>query len=246
MKKFLFLLTFGIIGISTLYLNPLPKDLPELLFEKFSYNQVKILTMLNPTILLVLFTFIGFKFADRFQLNTPIIDEILHSGRINIKYEELIRCFIYGFITSLFFLLLKKLFSPLLPNTFFVFENENSINPITSILYGGITEELIARYGIMTSLVLLLSYFSKKNMILYYIPILISALIFAILHLPALFAFINDINSVLIIYIIIGNFSFGIVAGWLFWKKGLEYSVFVHMSVHISLFVIESLGNKFF
>lgn len=239
-KKIIVILFLGIIGVFSLYFNPLPENLPDAIFEKFSLNQVKILTMINPAFLLLISAILGYYLAPNTQLKTPLIDNLLE-GRFNLKLKEILIYSIIGLSIALFFILLKKFFTPYLPNEYLSFDERNLMHPITRIFYGGFTEEVIARYGIMTFLVWVLSKIFNKEHLIYYPSIIISAFLFAILHLPALFIFIKEINVPLLVYVIVGNITFGTVAGFLFWKKGLESSMLVHMFVHITLILIELL-----
>jgi membrane protease YdiL (CAAX protease family) len=94
------------------------------------------------------------------------------------------------------------------------------------LLYGGITEEVLLRWGFMTLLVWL---FRGR----YVLAILISSLVFAIGHLPIAFMLFPKPTLVLIAFVIAANSLFGVIAGVLYWKRGLESAIVAHMVTHL-------------
>src|SRR5690606_17959310 len=90
-------------------------------------------------------------------------------------------------------------------------------------LYGGLTEEILMRFGLMTFLVWLCSkIFRGIKPVIYWIGILVSALIFAFGHFPIVYQSVQNPSTGLLTYILTGNSIGGIIFGWLYWKKGLE------------------------
>ena len=67
----------------------------------------------------------------------------------------------------------------------------------------------------------------------YVFAIVLSAFLFGIGHLPVAFTLTSVVNSALIFYIIFGNAGFGIVAGYLYWKRGLECAMLAHIIAHL-------------
>jgi len=59
-------------------------------------------------------------------------------------------------------------------------------------------------------------------------------------HLPAAFALSPVVNMPLVSYIILGNAAFGLIAGALYWKFGLECAIFSHMLAHVTMLAGES------
>jgi hypothetical protein len=50
--------------------------------------------------------------------------------------------------------------------------------------------------------------------------IIASSVIFGLGHLPFVFALVPGASVALILYVIVENAAFGLVAGYLYWKKG--------------------------
>ena len=128
------------------------------------------------------------------------------------------------------------IFQPYLADEFLRINISSHPNLAVRFLYGGFTEEIIVRFGIMTFIIwLTYRLFKLLKPVVYWIGILISSLIFALLHLPLLFALISDPSTSIISYIILANTLGGIVFGWLYWKRGLEMAMLAHMMTHVVL-----------
>lgn len=110
------------------------------------------------------------------------------------------------------------------------------------VLYGGITEELLLRWGVM-SVVLWLGWkaFGRKGrrpgIVLAALAIAISALAFGAGHLPAAAAVVGRLDQATVAYVLAGNGAFGIVAGILFWRCGLEAAMLAHALAHVLAWV---------
>ena len=111
----------------------------------------------------------------------------------------------------------------------------------SSILYGGIVEELMLRLFLMSLLVLLIKkLFVKSNQNLslpawvYITSIILAALLFAAGHLPAT-AQLLGLSTPIVIRAFVLNGVAGLGFGYLYWKKGLSYAILAHMLVRIFL-----------
>ncbi|GED69640.1 membrane protein [Brevibacillus reuszeri] len=105
----------------------------------------------------------------------------------------------------------------------------------TRVLYGGIVEELIFRWGLMSTLVWSMNKWlaiSDVNLV-YWLAIAISALLFALIHLPGAQQTVGRLTTPLLTYAITANIFVGICCGWLFWKSGLLSAIICHMLFHI-------------
>jgi membrane protease YdiL (CAAX protease family) len=112
------------------------------------------------------------------------------------------------------------------------------------VLYGGVTEELLLRWGVMTALVWLswrvLQHRQGAVHAGYvWLAILVSALLFAAGHLPAAAALIGVLDANIVAFVIGWNAAFGLLFGYLFWRYGLESAMLAHALSH----VVSELGN---
>jgi membrane protease YdiL (CAAX protease family) len=71
----------------------------------------------------------------------------------------------------------------------------------------------------------------------YFFAIVASALIFGLGHLPVAFLLSPEVTTPLVVYIILGNAAFGFIAGYLYWKHGLECAIAAHMVAHLTMIV---------
>jgi hypothetical protein len=108
------------------------------------------------------------------------------------------------------------------------------------ILYGGFTEEILLRWGVMTLLVWLEWRIFQRGRgparaVLFGVAIALSALLFGAGHLPLASALAGKLTVPIVIYVLIANSLFGIVAGLLYWKRGLESAMLAHITAHVVL-----------
>ncbi|MED4455072.1 CPBP family intramembrane glutamic endopeptidase [Metabacillus fastidiosus] len=101
---------------------------------------------------------------------------------------------------------------------------------LSTIFQGGYAEEVMLRFGAMTFVVWLLSLIFKKNYAwIYWFAIIGTAILFGIGHLGAVFSIIETVTPLLIVRTIFLNAVLGIICGYLYWKKGLEYAIIAHI-----------------
>lgn len=79
----------------------------------------------------------------------------------------------------------------------------------------------------------------------YISAILISSLLFGIGHLPVAFMLFPAPTVALIVFVITANSMFGFIAGFLYWKRGLEAAIVAHMVAHLVMFAASYAGAYF-
>jgi membrane protease YdiL (CAAX protease family) len=113
--------------------------------------------------------------------------------------------------------------------------HQTPLSILASLWYGGITEEVLLRWGIMSGIAGLLAWLFARNSTpanwIYWSAILIAALLFGLGHLPAT-AQLFGLTPFVIVRAIVLNGIFGVVAGWLFWRR-LEAAMIAHMTFHL-------------
>ena len=138
-------------------------------------------------------------------------------------------------------------------------EEFNRLMPhVTRFLYGGFTEEILLRWGIMTFLVWAAWHVFRRlppprqrkplPPLLgqegsperpgagYFVgAIFLSALIFGAGHLPLASMLAGGLTAPIVAYVITANSIFGIVAGFLYWRRGLEAAIIAHILAHVVL-----------
>lgn len=112
-------------------------------------------------------------------------------------------------------------------------------------LYGGITEELLMRFGLMTTTVFVGWYVTGRkgigpSTLIMWTAIVVSALLFGVGHLPALAQQV-ELTPLLIVRTILLNAILGLAFGWLYWRRSLEAAMVAHVAAHVPLTVVALL-----
>lgn len=110
---------------------------------------------------------------------------------------------------------------------------------VSGLLYGGIVEEVLLRLFVMSLLVLILwkTVSRTKDQLnipnwIYVAAIIISAVLFAAGHLPITLQTLGSSAPILIRCFLLNGIG-GIGFGYLYWKKGLSYSIIAHATAHV-------------
>lgn len=114
------------------------------------------------------------------------------------------------------------------------------------LLYGGVTEEILMRWGLMSVLIWLPWRFLQgragRPRTAYVVGgVVVTALLFGLGHLPAVVAMGGELSTAVIAYVVVGNTLPGIVFGVLYWRWGLEAAILAHALAHaVSTFAVHS------
>lgn len=227
----------GMAGVVTLVLLPLPL-LPE---GAPPAALVRLLLLVQPTILLAIAVLIGVFLAPPLDLAAPGAQALV-TGQSWPKAlrPQLIPGVLGGMVSGGLLVTITLLSRPLLPAAY----GEAEPTPLlVRFLYGGITEELIIRWGLMTLLAWLGWRFGQRRQGKLQgqwaaIAIVLSSLIFAAAHLPYGVALGLPLTPILVSFLLVQNSLFAIVAGVLFWRCGLEAAMIAHWVVHGVLVVL--------
>ena len=233
----------GVLSFLLVDLSALLANLPVTAGAKppFPFPVIKLLNTIQLTIILSLAVFVGIALAPKVGLSSPVADSAAGGRRlIPVLMPQVVPGLVGGLVGGITILLAWLLWKPFLPLEFVSRAEElNKFLPfLTRLLYGGITEELLLRWGVMTLLVwvawrLLQKEQGKPRAICFVSAIIISSVIFGLGHLPIATALAVNLSAPIVSYIIFGNSVFGLIAGYLYWKKGLEAAIIAHMLAHV-------------
>ncbi len=121
---------------------------------------------------------------------------------------------------------------------------------LSSLLYGGIIEEILLRWFFMGALVLIIWKVSVKSTAKENIPSwvfvtanFVAAVLFAAGHLPATIALFGHLNFIIVLRCFFLNGAFALLFGRYFRKYGIQYAMLAHFGLHfvsklILMFVI--------
>lgn len=238
-KLFAVLWLAGMTGIVFLLGMNLP--IPEGADLQLPLWGIRLLALIQPTLLLTVAVWIGIALAHKVGLSAPLAEAVSKGGSVNRAIQpQLLPGMIGGLVGGILLIAIEFLAKPLLPTDFVTqaeaFSNNTSF--LTRILYGGITEELLLRWGLMTLFVwigwrIFAKGQGKPSALHFVMAIVLSAFLFGLGHLPLAFLFGTQVTTSVLTYVIVGNSVFGLIAGYLYWQKGLEAAIIAHMLVHV-------------
>lgn len=204
---------------------------------------LKLVSVIQPAVMTTLAVVVGAWLSPKVGLHSPAAEAAAGGEPFFAKLKpQILPGLIAGLATGVALVVIWIIAKPFFSAEFITrAEDFNKFMPaITRFLYGGFTEELLLRWGVMTFLVWGLWRLFKKNKdtpapVWFVAAIVVSALVFGIGHLPIASMLAGGLTLPLVIYVITGNSIFGIAAGFLYWKKGLEAAIIAHISAHVVL-----------
>ncbi|MFP8843408.1 CPBP family intramembrane glutamic endopeptidase [Shewanella baltica] len=204
---------------------------------------LKIISVAQSSLMLLLMVFMGSIFAKKVGLTAPVISAMVHSNSIYTALRpQLIPALVGGVLGGVFILVFLGMLSGYLPADFIQAGAKLAPPWYTKVLYGGITEELLIRWGLMSFLVWCSYRLTQRKgadikVHNYVLAIILSGIIFGVGHLPVAFALTSEATIPLVLYIVLGNAGFGFIAGYLYWKYGLECAMGAHMLAHVTMII---------
>jgi hypothetical protein len=257
-RLFFILWIAGVVGVASFLLVDLNAMLKSVPFPAgtevpdFTFT-LKLLSLIQPSVLLAIAVFVGVRLAPKVGLSSPFAEAIANNGdKKTALISQILPGIAGGFIGGAALILAGFAARQFLATE--ITERMSQFGQFlplpTRLLYGGVVEELLLRWGVMTFLVwALLRVFQKgkaePNASVFVFAILFSSLLFAIGHLPIAYLLVPERTLALTMFVIIGNSLFGLVAGFLYWKKGLESAMIAHAITHLVLFSASYFGGYF-
>jgi hypothetical protein len=256
-RLFLILFFLGFLGVASfllLDLSALFALIPNTIDVPAITPAFKLLSLVQPTLILAVAVLAGCALAPRVGLSAPAA-EALAGGKdvFTALKPQIAPGLAGGLVGGVCIVLISWLSMPFLSaGVIDRIGKFSQLMPLpTRLLYGGITEELLLRWGFMTLIVWaawrVLQRGRNAPGAAYFVgAILVSALVFGAGHLPVAFMLLSDSISVaLVLFVILANSVFGLVAGYLYWKRGLESAIVAHMFCHLVLAFANWVGAYF-
>jgi membrane protease YdiL (CAAX protease family) len=246
-KTLLALFGLGLLGVFSLVpmvlgqLDVLPPELAEMPTEL-----LVVISMLNPLILLLITIVIGNLLAHRVGLRSLVAEKVSHGTPIWPQLRpHLPLAFGLGILFGFVIFGIDQLMDPFADTDLAV--ETATISGLLSqllmgILYGGITEELLLRWGVMSLLVwigwrVFQRGTGQVHPVLVWVAIILAAVLFGVAHLPAM-AGLVELTPLIIFRTILLNALGGLLFGWLYWRHNLETAMVAHAATHVGFFMI--------
>lgn len=234
---------FGMLGIGALLTLHLPKLLPELLQGKtlpISITTLLVISGVQSALLMALAAWIGAITAPTVGLRAPaleaaakhepVLPHLMPQLRVGLGFGALVGFFLFAV-------------NALGPENWVAVQSKYYPSLLPRVLYGGITEEVLLRWGFMSAVTWALwRAFNRQGepatTAYLWFGIIVSSLLFGALHLPAVNAAVGGLDSYLVFYIVGANAAAAGIFGWLYWKHGLEAAIFAHGFAHVINFLL--------
>lgn len=198
----------------------------------------RLLIAAQPAVLLVVFAAAGSAVADAVSSKSLIVDAVRGEALAKGWIAPIIVFLAVGLVAGAFLYLVDRWWKPWWGDH----EDTDLITDwkagslVAGVTYGGLTEEVLMRWGIMGivlwGLAAVVGETGDPGPAIATVAILISALLFAAGHLPA--ALIGETRTGrFIVRIIALNTIAGLLFGWLFWQWNLETAMAAHAGFHI-------------
>ncbi len=217
------------------------------------FGLIKLLSLIQPTVILTVAVLIGIGLGAKVGLSAPVVEALAEKRPwFDALRSQIVPGVVGGIVGGMVIVATTAATKPFLSaEAISLIGKFGQLMPLpTRLLYGGITEELLLRWGFMTLLAWLAWQLIQRNedrpaSWTYITAILISSFVFGLGHLPIAFLLFPEPTVALIIFVITANSAFGLVAGLLYWKRGLESAIIAHAITHVVLLTASSFGGYF-
>lgn len=201
---------------------------------------LKLATALQSSIFVLVAAILGTWLAPKVGVSAPVIMAIAGGGKVLESFRPQLASALAGGCIGASVIVAFHAFSP---EALTAVQPETPLPLAVRILYGGITEEILLRWGLMTSIAWLgwkvfQNNYNPPSPAVMGAAIVLSALIFGLSHLPPVALSLPELSASVIAYVTMGNTLFGLVAGYLFWRYGIEAAIAAHVFAHIFAFII--------
>lgn len=197
-------------------------------------STIVIASVVQGAILAFVLGWLGLIMGETVGLDAPIFRSwILKTGAVGFQKRDVWQAIIFGVIGTLVVIGLELfVFRPLIPELASMDSKVSPLVGMLTFLQGGVYEEVQLRLFLMTLIVWVLAKMFRKQqgvkLWIYWAGIIGAAVLFGIGHFPAVQQMFGEITPILFVRTIILNGVIGLLCGYLYWKKGLEYAMIAH------------------
>lgn len=220
----------GLIGVASLLVSTVIP--PDVVAEAgIPYGALRFLVLIQPAALVIAAAIAGDRLTRTTHLNAPFISGTREVPIRSALTAAIVGAVVVGATLATYNWITSEVASvTLVPGT--------SLSLVTAVLYGGLTEEVLIRWGLMGVTVWAVMKIRRRSndqgpsTPIIATAIGVTSITFAALHFPALFA-LTDPSVTVIVASFTANVLAGIVFGALFAARGLESAMGAHAGAHI-------------
>jgi len=210
---------------------------------------INLLAVIQTLVIVTIASAIGTALAHRAGLHAPAF-EALADGRsaLDALLPQIGPALLLGIIGgALFVLAYYRIFRPRLSSEEIRITEGFRMNMGLAgrVLYGGIVEEILMRWGLMSLFVWLgAAIFGSPGPGVVWLAIVITGILFALGHLPAVVAQGLKVTGAVLATNITLNLGASLIFSWLFWRVGLEAAMLAHATFHVIWYPLEVQYNR--
>lgn len=231
-KLLALLLVLGLASVATLAFTPLEQALPQ------GISVPRFVLMIQPAVLIIGFVVLGWWATPRAGLGAPVLSALLNRADWQTPLGRAIGPAAFlAMLTAAILVIYGRATAAV-----FTDAPDLAIAAITRLAYGGIGEELIARWGVLTGLMVFALWLGAKPAIGFWLANLGAAAVFAAGHFGLLFMMLPNPPAWLIGAVIAGNMIPALGFGWLYRERGLEAAMLAHAGAHLTALLAAGIG----
>ena len=231
--------SLGLAGIFGLWVQPIPAEVMKALpaAPELAPWMLKVLLLINPFVLLLMATLTGAALAQRVGLRSLLAG----TASAQVQTRPFIIAGLGGLILGVALGWMDQFLLPWLPDAWQQITRQRPMdgtNLTAAMLYGGLSEEIMLRWGLMSLLAwLMLHWLAMPAHTAMPVAIVLSAFVFGAAHLPAITLYIEPTAALFGRTLLINGLA-GVVYGWLFWRYHLEAAMAAHAASHLGMFAV--------
>jgi hypothetical protein len=200
------------------------------------------LALINPLILMTVAVLVGSWTAPKMELDAPLVRSLIEGGEAGaVLRRQVVPALLAGSLSAVVLLgygaLTKAWFLGNVAAAAF------DLPLITKMLYGGLVEEIMMRWGVMSMIAWLVWKLSGARTAALFFGVALAALLFGVGHLPALYTLMPSPPSGLVAMVLAANAVPGVLFGLLYWHRGLEAAMMAHALAHLLSTLALPLGQ---
>lgn len=253
LKRFSALFGLGFLGILGLLVTILNDPLYSEQADELgtSVELLAVATGVQSSLILAVAVLVGLYLAPRLGFQSLVLERISKSTRIASSLRsELPPALGGGLLVGLVLVAGERVAPELVEE-----QSEMTVDLLIQsiplrLLYGGITEELLLRWGFMMVLAFALWKVvgrsgDRPSSKIVWVAIVGAAALFGVLHLPAAIPVYGPLTVEVIGFVVGLNTIGGIIFGWLFWRHSLEAAMIAHGFAHVTAISIWLVALSF-
>lgn len=206
-------------------------------YSRFSAVQYALLSLIQPLVLALIALLAGQFFFQKVGLHAVIYERSAYAWAL--FKDSLSSVLLLGLELGIGIGLADLFFSAFIPELTEMMPSVQSL--LAGVFYGGVIEEIMLRFGLMTTIIYFLSRSSSRlKSGHYWLAISIVAIVFALGHLPMTLQ-LFEMTPFVWLRLLLLNGMAGMMTGYFYWRFTLESAILCHMMVHVGMYAVQLL-----